>query len=147
MTTVVFLGQQKHALDDKGRVTFPSKYRDALRSPVVIGPGPEGCLRVWAQETYEQQVAQILSKPVRSEKQRDLRRELFSRVSNERIDEKGRMVIPADFRKYASLDEEVVIAGQGDFLELWRPAEWERRMKEVEQNLGEFMDTAAAEDD
>src|SRR2546428_13569321 len=51
----MFLGTYRHAVDAKGRVAIPARFREQLPSGTVISKGAEGCLQVyppqeWAQE-------------------------------------------------------------------------------------------------
>ena len=48
------------------------------------------------------------------------------------MDRQGRVLIPGRLRDYAHIDEEVVIAGMGSYLELWSKDEWELEREAIE---------------
>ena len=48
------------------------------------------------------------------------------------MDRQGRVLIPSRLREYAHIDEEVVIAGMGSYLELWSRDEWELEREAIE---------------
>ena len=43
----MLLGEHEHALDEKNRLTLPSKLRGAFEEGVVVTRGYEGCLRAY----------------------------------------------------------------------------------------------------
>ncbi|CAG0988239.1 partial Transcriptional regulator MraZ, partial [Gammaproteobacteria bacterium] len=43
----MFLGEYTHALDDKGRLTLPAKYRAELATGLVVTRGIDKCLFVF----------------------------------------------------------------------------------------------------
>jgi hypothetical protein len=43
----VFLGEYAHGLDNKGRLTIPSRFREELGSPCVVTRGLDQCLFVY----------------------------------------------------------------------------------------------------
>lgn len=139
----MFYGEARHNLDSKSRVVFPARWRDELGSPVFLRRGEERCVTVWPAHVYERQLNAVLAQPSTTTAQRDLRREFFARVSDERVDAQGRLLISAPFREYAGLEAaEVVIAGMGDHLEIWEPGAWENRMNELESDLGDLQQRA-----
>ena len=44
------MGEYHHSLDDKGRLTIPSKIREELGSSFVITRGLDGCLFIYPNE-------------------------------------------------------------------------------------------------
>ena len=53
-----------------------------------------------------------------------MRRMSFSAAYNLETDRQGRVLLPVSLRRYAQIGEEVVIAGMGDFLEIWDKKAW-----------------------
>lgn len=43
----------------------------------------------------------------------------------------GRLLIPVRFRKKAGLSRDIILAGCGDYLEIWDKNKWESQKKEV----------------
>jgi len=132
----MFLGEYTHTLDDKGRLTIPSKFRDELDHGVVITRGLDGCLFVFTHEDW-QRLTDILGEklPFTQGSARQLTRFLFAGADDSVMDRQGRVLIPAYLREYAQLESEVVIAGANTRLELWNPDRWRASMTEVESNV------------
>ena len=54
-----------------------------------------------------------------------MRRRTFGSAFDLDLDRQGRVLIPQPLRIYAGLKEEVVLVGNGDYLELWDKEQWE----------------------
>ena len=132
----MFLGEYIYTLDDKGRLTIPSRFRDQFEHGVVITRGLDGCLFVFTHEDW-QKLTEILGEKLSftQEKARHLVRFLCSGATDAVADRQGRILIPAFLREYAKLEADVVIAGANTRLELWNPEKWREMMREVESNV------------
>jgi MraZ protein len=134
----LFLGENRHALDDKGRVIFPARMRDELGAQVVLQKGIEACVYVFPPEEWEREVEKVNSLPSTKPEARRYRRYFFSQAQSERIDRQGRLTIPQAFRTYAGLTKDVVIAGVGPRVEIWDAAKWDGHRTESEDTVEEF---------
>ena len=68
----------------------------------------------------------------------------FSGASEADVDKQGRVLIPANLRKYARLEKEVVIIGVSSRVEIWSKEVWE----DYNENTGaEFENIAEKLDD
>ncbi len=134
----MFLGENRHALDDKGRVIFPARMRDELGAQVVLQKGIESCVYVFPPEEWDREVQKVTSLPTTDPKARRYRRFFFSQAQSERIDKQGRLTIPQAFREYASLQRDVVIAGVGARIEIWDAAAWDAQRSESESTVEDF---------
>ena len=101
-------GEFFHNVDAKGRLSVPSKFRDALGTTVVIAQGPERCLRLYSLEKWEAFVAgleeQIDTSTVDG---RQMFRKLTAKSSVCDIDSQGRIIVTPSLRDYAGITKEV----------------------------------------
>ena len=134
----LFLGEHRHALDDKGRVIFPARMRDELGAQVVLQKGIESCVYVFPPEEWEREVEKVSSLPTTNPQARRYRRFFFSQAQSERIDRQGRLTIPQGFRDYAALTKDVVIAGVGQRIEIWDAGAWDAQRSESEDTVEDF---------
>ena len=90
----MLLGEHEHSLDEKNRLTLPSKLRGAFEEGVIVTRGYEGCLRAYPREAW-QTAADAMSQlnPLR-EDARQARRWFFGGASQGELDGQGRIVIP-----------------------------------------------------
>jgi MraZ protein len=134
----LFLGEHRHALDEKGRLIFPARMREDLGAQIVLQKGIDPCLYVFPPEEWERQVQNVASLPTTKPEARRYARFFFSQAQSERIDRQGRLTVPPAFRDYAGLGRDVVVVGAGTRVEIWDAARWESQRAEVEANVEDF---------
>jgi MraZ protein len=139
----VFLGEFHHTIDDKGRLTFPAKFRDALADGLVIVKGFEQCLFVFSRLEWPKFERKIREKQMLKENARRLSRLFFAGASEETLDKNGRVVIPGKLREFAQLEKDAIIVGVSDRLEIWSKTHWERYVTEAEKTYEETAEELA----
>jgi MraZ protein len=133
---VYFLGTFDYAMDERGRVPLPPRYRDAFREGIVLSQGsPDRCLRVYTQTSFTAQATEFTSESAMHRKGRDLRKALFSRSHEAELDKQNRVLIPAALREYAGLSGKVLVIGAGEWLEIWSPEAYAGEMARVDAEL------------
>lgn len=121
----MFLGRFYHNLDDKGRLTVPSRFREELASGgAYVLHGFEKNLMVFPAATFEAISHRIKRMSMTDPTARLLRRLLFSTADRVDLDKSGRILLPQLLREEASLESGVVVVGSGDYFEIWSPVEW-----------------------
>ena len=129
----MFLGEYQHALDDKGRVVLPRKFRDDLEKGCVITKGQENCIYVFTPERWEEEVAKVSKLPRTDRRARKYSRSFFAGASDQKPDRQGRIAIPENLRAYASLEKEVAVVGVADYVEIWSKSAWENAAAEADE--------------
>ena len=130
----MFLGEFSHALDEKGRLTIPAKFRDELAGGLVITRGIDPCLSVYPRQEWDSLAERIAKLPVTQRSARDFGRLMFSGAADFIPDRQGRVLIPQGLRDYAGLDSEAIIIGLYNRLEIWNPESWTDVREKVEEN-------------
>jgi MraZ protein len=128
----MLLGEHDHSLDDKNRLTLPSKLRSAFEGGVVVTRGLDGCLYAYPQPAWAQLAERIQTLDPLAEDSRRMRRHFFSGAAHGELDKQGRMVIPTALLESAGITREVTVAGVYDHLEIWDRAKWRTQLHEVE---------------
>ena len=59
----MFMGEFKHSIDAKGRLTIPSKIRNQCQGSVYVARGFDGCLAFYTKEEWDPFCAKLLSLP------------------------------------------------------------------------------------
>jgi len=135
-----FFGRYEHSLDEKGRVILPAKFRASFEHGGYLTQYQDGCLALWTQDEFEQQMEVVQDRAAASRSDRNLAR-LWASTSHEvEIDKQGRMAIPSRLREYAGLSGDVLVQGVIDRVEIWDPARWEEKVQPEEQRLSEGAD-------
>ncbi|HUS93936.1 MAG TPA: division/cell wall cluster transcriptional repressor MraZ [Patescibacteria group bacterium] len=130
----MFLGEYTHTIDDKGRLTIPSKFRGDMASGLVVTRGFDQNLMVFPLTGWQDLAERILSRPMTDESVRTFRRRVFSGAVDLLPDRQGRIVIPAYLREFAGIDGEVVVAGMYNYLEIWSVPYWINLRESVENS-------------
>jgi MraZ protein len=138
----MFLGQFQHTLDDKGRLMVPARYRDLLAAGAYITQGFDKCLMVMTEEHFNEVYAILNGLNMADQSARMLRRLILSNAYQVEVDRVGRILVPQNLREFLGVPSgELVVAGQGEYFEVWTPAEWKSQMDslhDVEANAQRF---------
>jgi MraZ protein len=123
----MFLGHYDHNIDDKGRLTIPARYRELLAAGAYITLGLDGNLIVMTAALFEQLSSEFKNMNMIDPATRSLSRLFFSYAQQLETDRVGRILIPQFLREKASLDSNAVVAGVGDYFEIWEPSSWAKQ--------------------
>ena len=137
-----FFGSFSHTLDDKGRVSLPHAFRNALTtagadSVVITNFICDGarCLEGYAPQEWSKFEARLLEKSRFDAKMRKLENYYLARAAVCGIDQAGRINIPAYLRGYAGLQKEVVFTPTLNGFRVWDNRVWELIFQEAEAAL------------
>jgi MraZ protein len=137
----MFLGQYQHNLDEKGRLMIPARYRELLAAGAFIMQGFDRCLMVMTDAHFKEVYERINVMNMADPNARLLRRLILSTAYPVEIDKVGRILVPANLRQFNGLDGEAIVAGQGEYFEVWNPAEWNEQidqLQDIEMNNQRF---------
>ena len=138
----MFLGQFQHNLDDRGRLMIPARYRELLAAGAYITQGFDRCLMVMTETHFRQVYDRINTMNPADNLTRLLRRLILSNAYQLEVDKVGRILVPQNLRDFLGIHSgELVLAGQGDYFEVWTPSEWRMQMdklQDVEANGQRF---------
>lgn len=123
------------ALDGKGRLAIPTKYRDLLMQRcdgrLVVTMDPDRCLLLYPFPEWEPIEQKLNALPSFNPISRQMQRLLVGSAMDMEMDSAGRILLPAPHRAYASLDKEVMLVGQGNKFEIWDVAAWDARFSGI----------------
>jgi MraZ protein len=143
----MLLGEHEHTIDDKNRLTLPSRFRQSFADGVVVTRGIEPCLAVYTPDGWDDFVSSRLAGLDRfSREARDMRRYLFSGTVVAELDKQGRVTLPAGLMAKAELGRDVVVAGVGDYLEVWDRDAWRAQLEDVERRADVVAERLATRD-
>ncbi len=143
----MLLGEFEHTIDDKNRLTLPSKFRESFAEGVVVTRGMDGCLYAYTRPDFDRLVANLRELDPLSREGRVMNRFFFSGAAEAELDKQGRMSLPAALIESARLSREVVVAGVYDHVEIWDRASWREHLKEVEGSAEHVAERLAAKRD
>ena len=147
-----FRGINNIAVDAKGRMAMPARYRERLLDGcggrLVVTVDQDHCLLVYPLPEWEIIEEKLINLPSLNKQSRLLQRLLIGYATDLEMDAQGRILLPAMLREYAGLKKKAVIIGQGKKLEIWDEDSWVASQEEwvaaVQADEGEL--PAALED-
>ena len=125
----MFLGSYQHNLDDKGRLMIPARFRETLDGGAYITQGFDRCLMVMTGQYFRQVIDNLNTLSLTDPNARLLRRLVMATAFQVEIDKVGRVLVPQSLRTFAGLEGEAIVAGQGEYFEVWAPADWDEQLK------------------
>jgi MraZ protein len=137
----MFYGEYDYKIDEKGRVPVPPKFRNALKDGMVLAPGAEKCITLYTVLEWKKLSAKLTGSGLSRSKIRRLSRALFAMAFSTRIDNQGRIPIPAPLREHAGMIDDVVIAGANTYLEIWDKVAWEEEKKESQEQAWQIIES------
>ncbi|MBT3321934.1 MAG: division/cell wall cluster transcriptional repressor MraZ [Anaerolineae bacterium] len=137
----MFLGQYQHSLDAKGRLIVPARFRDELAEGGFVTRGFDRCLMVMTTNYFELVYQRVNAMNLADPATRELRRLLFANAYSITPDKVGRINLAPKLREFAKIEAETIVAGQGEYFEIWLPTLWDAQMTSLdneEANLERF---------
>ncbi|HFC97630.1 MAG TPA: division/cell wall cluster transcriptional repressor MraZ [Thermosulfurimonas dismutans] len=135
----MFRGRFRHTLDEKGRVSIPRRFRDALReryggSALVVTRLPE-CLVAYPWEEWRRLEERFMALPQDLPEVRLYLRFFLGAAEECFLDRQGRILLPVHLREAAGIQKEVEFLGLLDRFELWNPERLEDRLSQAEADF------------
>jgi MraZ protein len=141
----MLIGEYKHAIDPKKRLSIPVKLRKAIGERAVLTRGLDNCLFLFPLKEWEQFAEGLSKLPIGRQDTRSLVRFFLSGAAEVEFDQLGRILIPDHLRDHADLKKSVVVAGVFNRLELWDEDKWknnkdvfEKDNDRIAEKLGEL---------
>ena len=128
----MFLGQYQHNLDDKGRLMIPARYRELLAAGAFVTQGFDKCLMVMTDNYFKLVYDRINAMNLADPTARLLRRLILSNAYPVEVDKVGRILVPQNLRQVILLESEAIVAGQGEYFEVWTPSAWNDQMAQLQ---------------
>jgi len=141
----MLIGEYTHRLDTKRRVSLPAKMRRNLGERVVITRGLDKCLFLYTSEEWDRIASKLSKLPMGQSRTRQFVRMMLAGAEEVEVDSLGRVLLPEHLKSYASLEEEVVITGVFNRVELWSRTEWENYRSTIEKRADELAEELGAE--
>ena len=134
-TNKMLIGEYTHTLDDKNRLSLPSKFRKELGSKVVITNGLDACLFVFPMKGWERFSGKLGELSVAQADKRKFNRFILGGAVEAEVDGMGRVLVPEFLKEYAGLKGKAIVAGVYDRVEIWNEKAWSDYKKNTEKDI------------
>jgi MraZ protein len=133
----VFQGASALTLDAKGRMSIPSRHRDALllegEGRVTLTKHPDGCLLMFPRSEWEAFRSRIAQLPMDAHW---WRRIFLGNAFDVEMDGSGRILVSPELRAAANIERDVMLLGMGSHFELWDASTYaEKEQKAIAQGM------------
>lgn len=134
----MFRGRFEHQIDNKGRLSVPSKFREILSTNFderLIITNFDGCLWAYPVAEWQRVEDKVASLPQMQDVVKAFQRVFISAAVEAPIDGSGRIQIPQTLREYAGITKDVVLVGMTNRVEIWSRERWQQKFDESQKKL------------
>lgn len=134
----MLIGEYHHNIDDKGRLTIPSKFREEIGDKFIVTRGLDNCLFVYSLVEWEKIVSKLKTLPFTKKDARTFTRFFLSGATLCEFDKQGRINLANSLISYAGIQKECAIIGVNDRLEIWALDKFNNLMEENTDSLSDI---------
>ncbi len=129
----MLIGEHRHTLDSKKRLSLPAKFRKEIGRKVIVTRGLDTCLFMFAESAWQKIIGKLESLPLGSSNSRGLSRFILAGAEEIALDKAGRILIPDFLKEFARLKSKVVVTGASDRVEIWDEKVWDEYKRGIEK--------------
>ena len=137
-TTVVFVGTHERALDDKGRLVLPAKFRSHFSDGGYISKG-RGCVDLHTVEGFEEMASRLTEQMKAKELDVMVASQVLASAEEVRLDAQGRVTLSLRLREFASLEGPVAVCGFDKRISIWNADEWASMEDDLDPSVVEAL--------
>lgn len=123
-------GTYSRALDSKLRLAVPKRFRDELvtveDTRLFVAPETERSLGLFGGRTFQQRAHRLESLSGQPGHVRNYMRLYYSQAEQVELDAQGRIRLPERLVTFGNLQQNVVLLGVHDHVEIWDQAQWDQ---------------------
>ncbi|MGB0925374.1 MAG: division/cell wall cluster transcriptional repressor MraZ [Minisyncoccia bacterium] len=127
----MLLGEHKHTLDTKKRLSLPAKFRKELGKTVVVTRGLDTSLFVYSVKEWKKFTEKLSELSMGQSDTRSFNRFILGGAVEVDIDSAGRILIPDFLKDFAGLGQKVMVVGLSNRVELWDETKWNSYQNEL----------------
>jgi MraZ protein len=134
----LFTGRFDYSVDEKGRLSVPSRHRDQLereqQEPVLFVTQVKAeCLHAYA--THEFQLFIDSFSQAADEASRESLRQITSNTVECPLDKQGRLLLPKELLAQAGIKRDVVLVGVAKHIQIWDRLRYEAWVQQQSERI------------
>jgi MraZ protein len=142
----MFQGSTALTLDAKGRLAIPTKHRELMngqsQGKLVLTGHPDGCLLLYQSPTFDEVRSRLMAVSDTNSRVASWKRVIVGMAENIEADAQCRMLITPELRKYAGMEKQLMMVGQGNRFEVWSESAWNQQLEQIRAQSGQTMPQA-----
>ena len=150
-----FIGKERHAVDEKGRLMIPARFRRMFRNGAPCGvdekdqgdcnglyimKAPDRSLELYEPFIWANMKTTISALSDFNPEERLLKTLMYESLDTVELDRQGRIPLSREFLEHAGITKDVVIIGADTKMIIWDP---ERLLGVLQESAGRFASLAA----
>ena len=139
----MFAGRYEYSIDDKSRVSIPSKFREALSTNYdmrLMLTNLDGCIVCYPYQEWLNIQDRTSNYGSIKKEARAFLRYFYSGITECPIDKLWMVLIPQSLKTAANIKKNVVIVGMGPKIEVWAQEQWEELVKKAISDTDQVAD-------
>jgi MraZ protein len=137
----MLIGEYIHTLDEKRRLSLPSKLRKEIGKRGVLTRGLDNCIFLYPEKQWVEITEKLATLSLGQAQSRGFHRFMLSGATEVDIDSAGRILIPDFLKEFAQLGQRVVLAGVYNRIEIWNEESWNDYTKKIENEADTLAQT------
>lgn len=129
--TNLLLGLYPSILETDNRLVLPERIQEEYKDGIYITRGFDRNIMLLTMEAFDAIYDRITYLNIASPVTRLLLRMILGTAYQTEITSDGKVEISEPLKEFANLGRDVVLVGQGDFMELWSPDAWHRQEEQL----------------
>jgi MraZ protein len=141
-----FIGKYELKIDDKGRLTIPSRFKQVLQGKyaademqVVVSVSLDQNLLIQPVSSYNEMLERYLSLSDLDEATRRVKDLLTGFATEEKVDASGRIRLDPGLRVDVQMGREVMCVGKRDAFEIWNREKWKQEQQRIFREQPELL--------
>lgn len=141
----MLIGEYIHTIDEKNRISLPSKFRKELGKTVILAPGLDRCIAMFTVKEWARISEKLSESSMLASDNRSFARLMFGNAVEASVDSIGRILVPQFLKDRASISGKVAVIGVERRVELWNESTWntyknslEKKADDLAEKLGQI---------
>lgn len=128
----MLIGEYRHTIDTKKRLSLPAKFRKELGKRIVITKGFDRCLFIYPEKGFDRLLEKFKNLSFGQAEARSFSRFLLGSAVNIEVDTLGRILVPDFLKEFGQLGGKVALVGVNERVEVWSETAWDSYKKDIE---------------
>ena len=142
----MFQGSTALTLDAKGRLAIPTKHRELMngqsQGKLVLTGHPDGCLLLYQSPTFDEVRSRLMAVSDSNSQVAAWKRVIVGMAENIEPDGQGRVLVTPELRKFAGMEKQLMMVGQGNRFEVWSESAWNQQLENIRAQSGQALPQA-----
>jgi MraZ protein len=137
----MYLGQYQLFVDNDQQLVIPESFSKLFVDGAYVTRGFEQNLMILNDKYFQEIYKRVVSLNIADPLARLLLRLILGYASKLKLNQTGKIIIPSDLMSFAGLEKGIILVGQGDYIEVWSLANWEKqatKLLDTEANAERF---------